>query len=88
VKVRNNPDGQLAAMISDRGAFAPRFDLCQYLGEIALGHFGIVRCLCSKPIAVGKAEKAAKAQIGIGRNGTPGQHDLADSLRRYADLFG
>jgi hypothetical protein len=44
--------------------------------------------LSSKPIALGESEELAETEIGVGRDGTPSGHDLADALRGYADLFG
>ena len=44
--------------------------------------------LRAQPIAVGKTEKPAQAQIGVGRDGPPAGHDLADALGRDANFLG
>ena len=41
-----------------------------------------------QPIAVGKAEKAAEAQVGVGGDGALAGDDVADALRRHADFLG
>ena len=55
--------------------------------ELAPGDFQIVGLLGAKPVAIGETEEAAEAQVGIGSDGPTSEDDLADALRRHADLF-
>ena len=50
-------------------------------------HFGVISRLRTKPVAIGKAEKAAESQIRVGRDAATAQDYLADALGRNANLF-
>jgi hypothetical protein len=66
----------------------PGSDFDQLRPQEAFCNFRIVRCLCSQPIAVGKAEKSAKPQVSISGNSAFSGHDFADALCRDTDFFG
>src|SRR3546814_2948697 len=52
------------------------------------GAFGVVARLAAQPVAVGEAEVAAQAQVGIGGDGALAGNDVADTLRRDIDVLG
>src|SRR3546814_8330670 len=52
------------------------------------GAFGVVARLAAQPVAVGEAEVAAQAQVGIGGDGALTGNDVADTLRRDIDVLG
>src|SRR5579862_6255839 len=70
------------------GGTDPRLDPFQRGGELLRGHSGVIGRLRPKPIAVRPAEKAAKPEIGIGRDRTPARHNPTDALGEYTDFPG
>jgi hypothetical protein len=67
---------------------SPGSDLCQFDAEDTFRDLGIVRRLSPQPVTIGKTEKSAQTQIGIGRDAPLAGHDVADALRRHADFLG
>ena len=65
----------------------PRLDLPKHCTHGAFRDFGVVGRLGAQPVAVGKAEKPAQAQVGVGSNGPFAGHNVSDTLRRHADLL-
>src|SRR5229473_1681637 len=70
------------------GGARPGLDSIERFGERIFSNFRVVSCLGSQPVALGQAEESAQAKVRIGRDSSFACHDLADSLGRYADLFG
>jgi hypothetical protein len=70
------------------GHSRPRSDLRQGLGEGFFRHLGVIGRLRPQPIAVGKTEEPAQAQVGIRRDGTLAPHDLTDPLGGHTDFLG
>src|SRR5665647_1674080 len=66
----------------------PRLDVRELVGQSICSDLGVVGRLGTQPVAVGKAEEAAQAQVGVGGHGTPAGDDLADALRGHTDLLG
>ena len=57
---------------------APRLDLRQCLGEGILGDFSVIGSLRAQPVAIGKAEEPAQAQIGVRGNSAFARHDVSE----------
>ncbi len=56
--------------------------------EFALGNLCVMGNLGTEPVAVGQAEKAAEAQIGIRCDGTLASNNFTDALGWYIYFFG
>jgi hypothetical protein len=65
----------------------PRLDSRNFGAQGAFRDFRVMGRLGAQPVAVGKAEKPAQAQVGVGGNGTFTRYDVTDALRRHADLL-
>ena len=48
----------------------------------------VVAGLAAQPPAVAEAEVATQPQVGVGSDRAPAGHDLADALRRHANVLG
>ena len=51
--------------------------------KLTLGDLCIIGGLGAEPVAVGQAEEAAEAEIGIRCDGTPARNDFMNTLGRY-----